>query len=515
MAYLVLYRDAAFTQIFFAFPALHMTYSSHSGGNPRTFSHGGKTYRYFDGSNYRFYDAHIQNAAATFDNRRNRVPHPTNMYFKNGLRVELLESTDTDDSGGGLRFWSIGGQQITSGSAQSTGATSYTCSSCVEFEYAGVKYIGFSEWTYNNTWNTWFTPICCVEESFWQDAIRPSYGYGEGTDEDGGQGEGAIPHTNIPLSSTPQRVVPFGGHGLHAYRINNQAYNSIQGYLWGESSTIAKALWQKFQNKTHNPTSCVVGCYSLPGEFMPSGSAASGVQLAGMLLTPISGTCQDVSQALNFVDKTYEFGKIDPPFGSWLDYSGVQVIIRIPFCGVIQAAAEYCIGKNITIRYRVDQLNGNLVCIVYADGRVIAETSGNCAYNVPVSGGDDGTLQRLGAAVTGILQITAGNYAGALSSAAEAAGAVHQTQLVNSDMHGSMTACENRVPYIEWIYPTTAYTKDYPNANGLPCEFSGTLDSFAGGYGEFEVMPASLNIPDATAAEKEEIASLLRGGVIV
>lgn len=515
MAYLVLYRDSAFTQQFFAFPTLHMTYSRHSGGNPRTFSHGGKTYRYFDGSNYRFYDAHIQNATATFDNRRNRVPHPTVMYFKNGLRVVITESTDIDDSGGGLRYWTIGGQQITSGSAQSTGATSYTCSSCVEFEYSGVKYIGFSEWTYNETWNTWFTPIFCVEESFWQDAIRPSYNYGVGIEDDGGQGDGAIPHTNIPLSQTPAKVVPFGGHGLHAYRINNQAYNSIQGYLWGESSTIAKALWQKFQNKTHNPTSCIVGCYSLPADFMPTGTAAAGVQLAGMMLSPISGTCLDVSQNMGFVDVPYNFGAVEAPFHSWLDFSGIQVILRIPFCGTIQMGVEYCLEKTITLRYRVDRLNGNLVCLVYADGRVIGEVTGNCAYNIPVSGGDDGTLQRLGATIGGIMQITAGNYAGALTSAAEAAGAVHQTQLVNSNLHGNMTACENRVPYIEWIYPTTAYTAEYPTANGLPCEFSGKLSDFTGGYGEFEIMENVIDIPDATAAEKEEIIALLKGGVIV
>ncbi len=514
MAYLVLYRDATFTQLFFAFPALRMTYSRHDGGNPRTFTTNGKTYRYFDLS-YRFYDAQIPNAAATFDNRRNRVPAQTFMYFKNGLRVDVLESTNPNDQGGGFWHWTINGQQVAPGRGQGTGATSYSCATCVEFDFGGVTYIGFSDWTYNEPWNTWFTPNFCAEKSFWEDAIRPSYNYGEGVDDDGGQGEGAIPHTNIPLSQTPAKIVPFGGHGLHAYRINNQAYNSIQGYLWGESSTIAKALWQKFQNKTHNPTSCIVGCYSLPAEFMPSGSAASGVQLGGMLLTPISGVCQDISQVIGFYDKTYTFGAITAPFHSWLDYSGIQIIMRIPFCGTVQLGAEYCIDREITLRYRIDQLNGNLVCLVYADGRVIAEVSGNCAYNVPVSGGDDGTLQRLGAVLNGMLQITTGNAAGALTSAAEAAGAVHQTQLVNSNLNGSMTACENRVPYIEWIYPTTAYTADYPAANGLPCEFSGKLSDFSGGYGEFEIMEKDIDIPDATAAEKEEIISLLRGGVIV
>lgn len=513
MAYLKLFQDAACEVPFAAIPSVKIEPTWYQ-RNPQRRMINGKEYLCM---NNVFIEAPFNPAGSNppFTSNRNRWHAGKWFYTESRLRFTITETNVIGANCAVSDVYADSTRLTTAGAGSQVQQDTYCAWWFFEFEKDGVTYYmipGFLRFPRGD--NTIYC-LFAAEKSFWESDFRDSYSYGEGTDDAGGQGDGAIPHTNIPLSSTPQRVVPFGGHGLHAYRINNQAYNSIQGYLWGESSTIAKALWQKFQNKTHNPTSCIVGCYSLPGEFMPSGSAASGVQLAGMLLTPISGTCQDVSQAINFVDKTYEFGKIDPPFGSWLDYSGVQVIIRIPFCGVIQAAAEYCIGKNITIRYRVDQLNGNLVCIVYADGRVIAETSGNCAYNVPVSGGDDGTLQRLGAAVTGILQITAGNYAGALSSAAEAAGAVHQTQLVNSDMHGSMTACENRVPYIEWIYPTTAYTADYPNANGLPCEFSGTLGSFSGGYGEFEVMPASLSIPEATAAEKEEIASLLRGGVIV
>lgn len=514
MAYLKLFQDAACEVPFAAIPSIKV-HPTWWGKTPQTRTINGKQYLCFNNAAITCPDFVPTGRNPVFLSTRDRWHSGKWFYTESHIRFTV---TETAVIGADCIIGDVYANQqlLTSGGAGAQVQEDTYCAwYFLEFERDGVTYYAIPSFRrFPEPYNDFYI-MFAAEKSFWESDFRESYSYGEGTDDAGGQGDGAIPHTNIPLSSTPQRVVPFGGHGLHAYRINNQAYNSIQGYLWGESSTIAKALWQKFQNKTHNPTSCIVGCYSLPAEFMPSGSAASGVQLAGMLLTPISGTCQDVSQAINFVDKTYEFGKIDPPFGSWLDYSGVQVIIRIPFCGVIQAAAEYCIGKNITIRYRVDQLNGNLVCIVYADGRVIAETSGNCAYNVPVSGGDDGTLQRLGAAVTGILQITAGNYAGALSSAAEAAGAVHQTQLVNSDMHGSMTACENRVPYIEWIYPTTAYTADYPNANGLPCEFSGTLGSFSGGYGEFEVMPASLSIPEATAAEKEEIASLLRGGVIV
>lgn len=513
MGVFVMYSDAACTQTFATGATISITYDSID-SPPNSIVVDGKTYQYFSGYGQRIrYPSALTGAAPILQSSRNRAPATARKYFKNGISADIRETNNySGENRIEFRPIYLNNQQIADGEAYTSNETSAVY--CIEFQYSGKTFIGFTQPVKSPDVGT-IIPIFCAELAFWEPALRKNYDYGDGTDSDGGQGDGAISHTNIPLSQTPRRVVPFGGHGLHAYRINNQAYNSIQGYLWGESSTIAKALWQKFQNKTHNPTSCIVGCYSLPADFMPTGATASGVQLAGMMLTPISGTCLDVSQNMGFVDVLYNFGAVEAPFHSWLDYSGIQVILRIPFCGTIQMGIEYCIEKMITLRYRVDQINGNIVCLVYADGRVIAEVTGNCAYNIPVSGGDDGTLQRLGAVLTGALNITAGNYAGALTSAAEAAGAVHQTQIVNSNLHGSMTACENRVPYIEWIYPTTAYTGDYPAANGLPCEFSGKLSDFTGGYGEFEIMENVIDIPDATAAEKEEIIALLKGGVIV
>lgn len=513
MAYLKLFQDAACEVPFAAIPSVKIEPTWYQ-RNPQRRLINGKEYLCMNNVFITApFDPSGQNPP--FTSNRDRWHSGKWFYTESHIRFTITETNVIGANCAVGDVYADSTRLTTAGAGTQVQQDTYCAWWFFEFEKDGVTYYmipGFLRFPRSDD------TIYCVfaaEKSFWESDFRESYSYGTGTDDAGGQGDGAIPHTNIPLSQTPAKVVPFGGHGLHAYRINNQAYNSIQGYLWGESSTIAKALWQKFQNKTHNPTSCIVGCYSLPADFMPTGTAAAGVQLAGMMLSPISGTCLDVSQNMGFVDVPYNFGAVEAPFHSWLDYSGIQVILRIPFCGTIQMGIEYCLDKAITLRYRVDRLNGNLVCLVYADGRVIGEVTGNCAYNIPVSGGDDGTLQRLGAVLTGALNITAGNYAGALTSAAEAAGAVHQTQIVNSNLHGSMTACENRVPYIEWIYPTTAYTSDYPVANGLPCEFSGKLSDFTGGYGEFEVMENAIDIPDATAAEKEEIIALLKGGVIV
>ena len=221
---------------------------------------------------------------------------------------------------------------------------------------------------------------------------------------------------------------------------------------------------------------------------------------------------------------TYSLGYIDPPFGSWLDFYGVMVKIHVPFCGEFVTEAEKIFNKEITIKYCVDHANGNLAAFVRANEYAIAELTGNVSYKIPVVGGEDGTLERLGAvlkigvsaisAVSGAAEISA---ISAASAAADFAGAQYSTQVVNSDLSGSVSACTNGVAYIEFIYPNTAYPAGvYAKTYGIPAPYyAGKLSSFSGGYGEFDVIEDEFEIDGATENEKSEIIALLRGGVIV
>lgn len=514
MQYLNLYRDQACENLFMSFPVIMTGYSTVD-SPPSTVTIGDKSYKVFDGYGSRIRDIEYPQSNPPFNTIRNNVPDATTMYFKNGLSMTVQCATTLGQTTN-LR---VGSQILSAGSNQSASAENPAKCFCMGIAYQGKQYIGFTQWFSGSI--SVIIPTFFAEEAFWKEAFRPNYDYGEGTDRDGGQGSGRIPHTDIPLSTTPGRVIPLGGRGLHAYRINAAAYASLQGYLWGESSTLAKSLWQKFSNKTHNPVSCIVGCFSLPETFMPTSSSSTGISLAGLYLSPIDGTCVSLSGVIGFVDHEITFGRIDPPFGSWLDYSGVTAQLHVPFCGTIPIAAEQILGSDLVVRYRVDQMNGNVVATVKANGCVIGEISGNCAYSVPVSGGDDGTLQRLGAVATGAIAIASSNPAGVLAASSAGLNAEYHTSLINSDLRGSTTACENRVPYLVWEYPGTQYTVDYANANGLPCQFSGNLSAFSGGYGEFVVMASSealqaaFDVLGATEQEKQEIIELLRSGVYV
>ncbi len=515
--YISFYRDSACKNLWLTIPVTELEYG-YTDNPPLSVTIDGKEYRYFDGYGRRIRNVEQPTENPPFLSSRNTFPTATTLYCKNGLSFSITVASNS----GGNQYIQIsqlraGGVTISSG--QNLGDPTPISMYLASINYQGVIYIGFT--APKTSWNNVVQPTAFVEQSFWESAIRPNYDYGSGTDEDGGQGTGKIPHTDIPLTATPSKIVPIGGRGLHAYRINAQAYGSLQGYLWGDSSTLAKSLWQKFNNKTHNPVSCIVGCFSLPADFMPTGTGNTGINLAGLYLSPISGTCVSVGGSIGFIDKTITFGAIEAPFHNFLDYTAITCKIHIPFCGEMAIAPEQIIGSDLTLRYRVDQLNGNIVAAVKANGIVLGELSGNCAYNIPLSGGDDGTLQRLGAITSGVTAVVQDNVQGAMVAMQNGMNAGFSAQLVNSDLHGSTTACENRVPYLVWTYSGTAYTPDYAQAQGVPCEFSGNLGAFSGGYGEFEIMSNSpalqlvYDVMGATEIEKQEIAALLRNGVIV
>lgn len=509
MPYIQLYEDSACTQLYAALPTVPITGTLH--GNPENVTIGDKTYSMIGRNSSYMDNADLIQSNPPFLSSRNRYPTGKTLYCKNGLRFTITETGVNYDNCAISNIY-IDDFRFSNGQSHVVRPDKPVSLYCAQIIVDGNLYYGFTAF-FENKQNTTVYLSILAKEDFWAGTFRPPYDYSAGTDEDGGQSTGTIPNNAATESATPSKIIPTGGRGLHTYLIDISAYGDIQGYLWGDNTTLAKTLWQKFLNKTHSPVNCVLGCYSLPSAFMPSASGNTGVHIAGVYLTPISGTCSSVN--LGFVDKELTFPPLDAPFRSFADYTCVACKLHLPIVGDITIPAEFVINKTVTVRYRVDQFNGNTVARVKSAGQTIAELSGNCAYNLPITGGDDGTLDRLGALSNVALQLSAGNVAGALAQSAAGLGAQFQTQVANSNFNGNTTACQNGYAYIEYIYPTTNYPAQYGQVYGYACSVSGTLSDFKGGYGEFEVNIDSMEIAGATLAEKEEIRALLQGGIMV
>lgn len=509
--YIATYNESACTTISNIGTIRNVQYSEVAFPSVTDVTFGGKTYKHFSGTLRDMTEIH---ASPMYASVNDRYQTDKEQYLKNGAHFAVIEKDYKNGVNGQFKIGTMyyGSQVLSTGGDTTILSGLKYVAFIVRFEYQGVSYIGFA--CVGNGSYSAVSIYHAFPMEFWESSrVEPYNTYSTGTDEEGGLSTGSIPGQNATDSSAPSRIIPTGGRGLHTYLINITAYGDIQGYLWGDNSTLAKSLWQKFLNKTHSPISCVLGCYSLPGVFMPSASGNTGVHLAGMYLSPIGGTCSSVD--LGFVDHELTFSPLDAPFHSFADYTCIACKLHLPIVGDISIPAEFIVNRTITVRYRVDQMNGNTVARVKSDGQVIAELSGNCAYNLPITGGDDGTLDRLGALANTTLQLSAGNVAGAMAQSAAGLGAQFQTSVVNSSMNGNSTACQNGYAYIEYIYPTTNYPGQYGQVYGYACSISGVLNEFKGGYGEFEVNIDSMEIGGATLEEKEEIRNLLREGIMV
>lgn len=515
--YIQFYRDAACKNLWATLPVTELQYSGVDAPPGNTQPISGKTYKIFDGSGQRIRNVVQPSENPAFLSSRNTFPEATTLYCKNGFTI-TLRVADNYQSNQHIDISNIKASGVTLSENSNTASANPIRMWLASINYNGVDYIGFTR--ASSEWTGVVHPVAFIESSFWDQAFRPPYDYGTEPDGEGGQGNGSIDGTGVHTSPTPSGHVPTGGRGLHIYRISQAGYNSVQNYLWGEGSTLAKTLWQKFMNHNHNPANCICGCFQLPQIFMPPRGAASGVQLGGVNL-PTTGTY--TTPHLYIDTPIYSLGTITPPFKSWLDYAGVTCKIAVPFCGEIPVPVEKVWNKNVTVQYRCDTFNGNFGAIIKAGGDMIANVTGNAAYQIPIVAGDDGTLERIGAAAAGVLGIvTAGSSAAAMSAAGTAAagiaGAQYNTFCTNGNTSGNAQSVINGVAYIEYIVPQTAKINagTYNGAYGMPSCVSGTLSEFTGGYGEFDVsLQEVANVWNATPEEKDEIVKLLEGGVFV
>lgn len=516
MAVLQIYKNEACTELWRSIPIIELTPSQIGWGQTPAgaITLGEKTYKYFDVSMYSAtaLQGIPQITAAPFMSRYTTIAQQQ-YYCKNGYSLEL----GVTESAMIMRNYKYGNGYL--GFSDQTAGVSD--SQIVDYwvigftdPQDGTRYIGFTRVLIptGSPWPGYVGPTSCIEASFWETALRPPYDYGQGQDPDGGQGSGGgtFRRTGVDDTSPPAGLIPTSaaGRGLHAYVISATNYGDLQNYLWGDSSTTAKALWQKFQNKIHSPASCIVAVYALPADFMPTGGAAVNIRLAGITLPVTANSVQ-----LDFADYEVTFDPIDKPFHNFADFSHVTCKMYVPYCGEIPIPVEAAYGRSIKCRYWVDQFNGNLVARVSCGDINIGELSSNVAYRIPIIGGDDGSLDRIGAALTGIAQVSAGNYSGALGSAAEMATAPYTAQIINADFSGSISACTFRRPYIEWTANETYYSDEFLRTRGVPARYAAPLSSFSGGYLECITKINSVDIPSATDAEREEIESILRGGL--
>ena len=358
------------------------------------------------------------------------------------------------------------------------------------------------------------------------------------TSKDPPQIRDGIPPIDIGTSpSDPIPIVPLptaNVNGLIAvYHPTASELYSFSRWLWVTYSDASNTqlIW-------NNPFDGVIGCHEL--YCTPTDIGRRTIK-CGFLDSGIDSAIISRYTEINC-------GNIVIPeyYGNYLDYSPyTKVHVYLPFIGIMQLNADDIIGHAVNITYRIDEYNGSCIAMIrsakttqhqneeYDLDALLYQFEGNCAVEVPLSGGSQANIRI--AAMTGIMQlatsVVGGAYGGLMSGnagmavggavmglgsglASAASNLLHAKSSVqkSGQFGASYGAMGEKKPFFIINRPVQVQVMNYNLEYGFPAHKFVTIGACTGFLRCREVNVISAR---ATNEEKNKIEELLKTGVFV
>lgn len=337
-----------------------------------------------------------------------------------------------------------------------------------------------------------------------------------------------------------ENLISYSAGGYHIYIINSGAYRGLSKYLWLQNGS----LWKKLSTINANPTMGIVGCHKLPTELtyrIDEQHKAENILLSGLSIS-VSDLGADSK-----VSRLYSSGMLASTITTFdsevlklpghidsCDYNDTYITVRLPYCGECQIDPSYCIGGlgndgivregTIQVKYRCDITNGNVIAIVVCTDRngkvhIPAVLSGNCAYEIPFAGHNNGLDQAFGSLIGLGTSVLSAVGTGGMTSPAVVGTAMNFAQntflpkqsTISNPMTGSTSILQDGIITVTVDYPLLSNPQNYNMLVGRPSDTGGTVSEYKG----FTVAKG-INvegIATATDAQKAEIERLFKEGV--
>ena len=316
-------------------------------------------------------------------------------------------------------------------------------------------------------------------------------------------------------------VTTFGGsgNGLTYYQLGSvNALHQVISYAYGlgevrDNSYVRASL---------------VAAYLLPVLTIRK-SSAKGVQIADKMynaasfVPPSTVDMLDLDHISDRKSCWYDFRELDGT-GDFLDFTRTKFALFLPFVGTINLNANAMQWKRLQVDYYIDTYNGNIVYWVYTQSvdsdtdQLYGTYSGNCAIEIPLCGaGESGSMlgkitNMVSALGVGAASIAAGNPIGVAGAAAGMIDSLIPTYYV--DRSGAVDT--NGTSLDGWrislkISMPHELRVDSSKLLGRPSYFRSAIGSLPQGRHVCQGVDVE-NIPNATAAEKQQIKMILEGG---
>ena len=320
----------------------------------------------------------------------------------------------------------------------------------------------------------------------------------------GGKGSYTPKGDQTGLPGLPSSGVLSSGF-IAMYNPTIAQLQSLGAKLWSDDfvESILK-LW-------NDPMEAIITLGLVP--FAPTSSGATNCQI-GNYDTEVS-MARVTSQ---YMTKTCGSVTIEEFWGNALDYAPyTEAEMFIPFVGMKKIDIDDIMGKTVSIDYNIDLLGGEAVAYVSVDNRVLYDFRCNLMSSVPISSSSYASLYSgilraasslaVGAAAGGVVAA-----AGGLTSAVNVMTSKHSSIERGSDLTPNAGVLGLLMPYIILHRPVQSLPSNFGHFKGYPSNITRTLSGVSG-YTEVEYI--HLDGISATDAEKEEIYTLLKDGVIL
>lgn len=323
---------------------------------------------------------------------------------------------------------------------------------------------------------------------------------------------------DIPTDTTPPTdttgtggtptppLVSGSSNGL--WRIYNPTEGQIQQFgAWLWSSDIIDQIMKMISN----PMDAIIGLHLLYATPPTGGSATIK---AGYLDSGVS------SAVVSSQYTTIDCGSvgIGEYFHNCIDWDNTSVSIYLPFIGIVPLATQDVMNSVLHLTYRVDVLTGTCLAQINVtrgnSNGVLYTFNGNCAVQIPLTSGNYGTLLTGLLSAVGGVAATVATGGAALPAVAGIGSAMinSHTQVQQSGNLGSNAGAMGvRTPYVIVTRPVPLDANEYYKYYGYPANKTVYLGNM---NGYTRVREVHFESATATDAEKSEIETLLKGGVI-
>ena len=313
-------------------------------------------------------------------------------------------------------------------------------------------------------------------------------------------------------------------HGIRLYYISDNDANAFMDALW--DINVLKKIEEKAQEMLFGANvdyiKGIVCLHKLPFGVAFDGTSPLtilGTELASKYsglsaFRKIKETYGSVKQKTSEVlDVSYQYGQY-----TFMDWNHASAFVRLPFVGNVPIPIKYIRQGGIKVNYNIDVLTGNLIAQIftknyYGTQILYYQGSGNCAIPIPFSGNSEGGFKQLGTMVS-----LAGAAATGSSALLGAVSGMLQQMPTNT---ADYTYVQSETANLMDLTVKLVVVGDIPLMPpkqqaliGYSAGCTGTISNFVGSgitYGK--ARPDT--IPNATAAEKDEIKALFERGVIL